>query len=104
MTEIIGPDPIAPSARGFVNGLRDLGWIDGRSIARGVDVIVPSSARWLHDSAQQATRTIPIVAVFEDDPVSAGLVSSLVVNAKTAATLGPTIPPSLLAQSTEVIE
>jgi putative tryptophan/tyrosine transport system substrate-binding protein len=82
----------------FREGLRDLGWIEGRSIsiehrdAEGqfdrlrvlaaelvglnVDVIVtvdtpPTQA------AQQATRTIPIVIAVSADPVGAGLVSSL---------------------------
>src|SRR5262249_30078921 len=82
----------------FREGLRDLGWVEGRSIsiehrdAEGqfdllrvpaaelvnlkVDVIVtvdtpPTQA------AQQATRTIPIVIAVSADPVGAGLVGSL---------------------------
>jgi putative ABC transport system substrate-binding protein len=82
----------------FRQGLRDLGWVDGRNItieyryAEGqldrlpelatdlvranVDVIVtvdtpPTQA------AQQATRKIPIVIAVSADPVGAGLVSSL---------------------------
>src|SRR3984893_9740848 len=35
------------------------------------------TARWLHEAAQQATRTIPIVADFQDDPVATGLISGL---------------------------
>jgi putative tryptophan/tyrosine transport system substrate-binding protein len=94
-----GPDPVNPPARGLVHGLRDLGWIDGRNIsierrsaesdprrapaiideliARGVDVIMLGGARWLHDAAQAATRTIPTVALFAEDPVVAGLITSL---------------------------
>src|SRR5205823_1029625 len=30
-----------------------------------------------HEAAQQATRTIPIVADFQDDPVATGLISGL---------------------------
>ena len=41
------------------------------------DVIVLASARWLLDAARQATRTVPIIAEFRDDPVAAGLISSL---------------------------
>jgi putative ABC transport system substrate-binding protein len=99
VAEMVGSDPINPVARGFVHGLSELGWIDGRTIiierrtaegqpqrapalfaellARGVDVIVLASARWLHEAAQQATRTVPTVAEFRDDPVTAGLIQSL---------------------------
>ena len=94
-----GPDPADTNTRAFVHGLRDLGWIDGRNVvierrsaegdpqralaifdellARGVDVIMLGAARWLHLAALQATRTIPIVAAFTDDPVAAGLIKSL---------------------------
>ena len=99
MAEVAGPDPVHPVARGLVHGLRDLGWIDGSNIviqrhtalgvpqrapgilaeliAQKVDAIVLGSSRWLQDAAQQATRTIPTVTFFQDDPVAAGLVTSL---------------------------
>jgi putative ABC transport system substrate-binding protein len=99
LAQMVGSDPINLVARGFVHGLRDLGWIEGRTIiierrtaegqpqrapaimaellTRGVDVIVLASARWLHEAAQQATRTVPIIAEFRDAPVAAGLISSL---------------------------
>jgi putative ABC transport system substrate-binding protein len=94
-----GPDPISPLARAFVHGLRDFGWIEGRTItierrsaqgqpqrapgifaelvSQGVDVIVMGGSRWLREAAQQATQTIPIVALFDADPVAEGLVPSL---------------------------
>ena len=99
LAEMAGPDPLSVPARGFVHGLRDLGWIDGRSVvierrsaendpnrapdlfadllARGVDVIAVTDASWLGAAALQATRTIPIVAVFSSDPVAAGVIGSL---------------------------
>ena len=99
LPEMIGADPISPHARGFVHGLRDLGWIDGRTIvierrsaeqapqrapaifaellARGVDVIMMGGEKWLQDAAQAATKTIPTVAIFRDDPVAAGLIANL---------------------------
>ena len=99
LVEMLGSDPASPVARAFVHGLRDLGWIDGRNVvierrsadgdpqrapaiiaellARGVDVVMLGSTRWLHRAMQQATRTIPIVAIFGDDPVAAGLIASL---------------------------
>jgi putative tryptophan/tyrosine transport system substrate-binding protein len=31
VTEMLGPDPLAPHARAFVHGLRDRGWVDGHT-------------------------------------------------------------------------
>lgn len=97
---LAGPNPSHPLARAFVHGLRDLGWVEGRSvvierrspegqperapaifadlIARGVDVIViGGSPLWLMHAAQAATRDIPIVAFFSSDPVVDGLIANL---------------------------
>jgi putative ABC transport system substrate-binding protein len=91
----------APGGRGvsaFLQGLRELGYVEGQNIQieyrypKGnlegtpelvaelvqlkVDVIVavdPSAIR----SAKQATKTIPIVMVTNQDPVATGLVDSL---------------------------
>src|SRR5438309_11754840 len=74
-----GSDPVSPLARAFVHGLRDLGWVGGRTIVierrsaegqpqrapaifaelvtRGVDVIAMCGSRWLREAAQQATKT-----------------------------------------------
>jgi putative ABC transport system substrate-binding protein len=79
--------------------LRELGWIEGRTvnverrsaegrpergqeilaefIARRVDVIFTAATDWLVDTAHKATRTIPIVAIFNRDPVATGLVAGL---------------------------
>jgi hypothetical protein len=46
-------------------------------ISRGVDVIAMGGSRWLREAAQQATQTLPIVALFDADPVIDGIVSSL---------------------------
>jgi putative ABC transport system substrate-binding protein len=97
--EIAGPDPIFAPARAFVAELRALGWIDGRTatielrslqgdpqrapgmfaelLALGVDVMVLGGARWLHDAALRATPTVPIITLFQDDPVASGLIASL---------------------------
>ena len=97
--DMAGPDPVSPLARAFVHGLRDLGWIEGNTVtierrsaesepdrasaiftelvARGVDVIAMGGSRWLRDAALGATRTIPIAALFDADPVAEGLVLSL---------------------------
>jgi putative ABC transport system substrate-binding protein len=99
VAEMLGPNPLSRPARGFVHGLRDLGWIDGASViidrrsaegdsqraptifaellVRGVDVLVVGGARWLQDAAQRATRDVPTVTDFSEDPVTAGLITSL---------------------------
>src|SRR6185369_11309993 len=80
----------------FLQGLRELGWIEGRNIridyryAEGqadlpalaaelvrlkVDVIVTSATGTL--PAKEATRTIPIVMASNADPVMMGMVESL---------------------------
>jgi putative ABC transport system substrate-binding protein len=97
--EMAGVDPISPLARAFVHGLRDLGWIEGRTVAierrsaegkpqraptiftelvtRRVDVIAMGGSRWLREAAQRATKTIPTVALFDADPIAEGVVPSL---------------------------
>ena len=82
---------------GFVQRLRELGWIEDRTVAievrwaegrseryseiaaefvrRKVDVIVTSGAAVL--AAKQATSVIPIVFAAANDPVGGGLVASL---------------------------
>src|SRR5262245_13006195 len=92
------PTSFAPRAQAFVEGLRDLGCVEGRTVAiewkwgqdqvdwlpdlaaelvgSQVDVIVTGgtpAARAL----KNATRTIPIVMAMVGDPVGAGLVESL---------------------------
>ena len=98
-TQMAGSNPVSPPARGFLHGLHELGWIDGRNViverlstegdprrapailaellTRGVDVVMLGGARWLHEAGQQATKTIPTVALFAEDPVAAGLIRSL---------------------------
>lgn len=114
LAEISGPDPVDNHAREFVHGLRELGYVDGRTIiierrsAEGrqegmpdlmqelvrlpVDVIVVMG-RGARD-AQRATDTIPIVALV-DDPEETGLVASLARPGRNitgqAGSAGPTI-------------
>jgi len=88
----------APMRDAFLEGLRELGYVDGRSVAidaryadgdverlprlaaelvsRGVDVIVTAGDAGIR-AAQQATATVPIVFAAAGDPVAAGYVASL---------------------------
>ncbi|MBI3824612.1 MAG: ABC transporter substrate-binding protein [Candidatus Rokubacteria bacterium] len=90
-----GPNP---DTNAFRQGLRELGWIEGQTIAveyrwtagrekqlpefvaelvrLKVDVIVTSSTL-VAQAAKQGTTAIPIVATFVADPVGSGLVASL---------------------------
>lgn len=92
-----GPDPVDVCVRAFVHGLRDLGRVDGRTVAveritlegrvdrapaimqdlvrRGVDVIVTEGgpAVW---AAHKATPRIPIVALV-DEVLDLGIIDSL---------------------------
>jgi putative tryptophan/tyrosine transport system substrate-binding protein len=95
-----GGDPNNPGrlVEAFRQGLRDLGYIEGKNIVveyrypgtnrdpgpgvvaeliqLKVDVLVSSSAGAIR-AAKQATKTIPIVMVASFDPVETGLVDSL---------------------------
>jgi len=92
------PSNPGPNVAGFRQGLRDFGYIEGKNIvveyrfAEGkqdrspglalelvqlkVDVLVVSGPPTIR-AAKQATKTIPIVIVTQDDPVASGYIDSL---------------------------
>jgi putative ABC transport system substrate-binding protein len=92
------PDVIADLLRGFRQGLKDTGYVEGENIAieyrwaenqidrlpalaadlvrRGVAVIAASGGP-ASESAAKATTSIPIVFMVAEDPVRMGLVASL---------------------------
>src|SRR5882762_3779733 len=96
----LSPSPAAanPLSEAFRQGLRDLGYVEGRNlvieyrdaegkserfpalaaelVALKVDVIVASSTSAAL-AAKQATRSLPIVFTAATDPVASGLVTSL---------------------------
>ena len=98
VSELAGPDPINPVARGFVHGLRDLGYVEGRNLvlerrsAEGrierapeiirelvsikADVIVTAGVPMTR-AAKEVTQSVPIVMVGVGDPVKEGLIESL---------------------------
>jgi len=98
--DLSGPNPKEGVMAAFLEGMRELGWVDGQNIAierrsaegqadrfsalvqemvnLRVDVLVVSGAPMLVLAAQQATRRIPIVVVgLGGDPVTLGLAKSL---------------------------
>jgi putative ABC transport system substrate-binding protein len=92
------PDSFSTRARAFVEGLRDHGYVEGRTIAiewrwgqdrverlpelaaelvaLNVDAIVTGGTP-AAKALKSATRTIPIIMAIIGDPVAAGLVASL---------------------------
>jgi putative ABC transport system substrate-binding protein len=94
----LSPTPLADRSEGFVQGLRELGYVEGRNILleywgsagnvdrlrenaaelvrRGVHVIVTQGSVATR-TANEMTRTIPIVMSGDSDPVGDGFVASL---------------------------
>jgi putative ABC transport system substrate-binding protein len=89
----------SPERAAFLDGLRELGWIEGKTVAieyrsakwnpelfdglaeelvrLKVDVIVTAGGAAAPTAARQATSTIPIVMAASSDPLAVGLVASL---------------------------
>ena len=97
VADMSGPDPVDRNARAFVHGLRDLGWVEGRSVvverrsAEGRPERLPALVREVVDLkvdvivtygpamalvAGKATDSIPIVAL-GPNLVTLGLATSL---------------------------
>ena len=121
------PSAIAPRMDAFQQGLRELGYVEGKNIvierrhAEGkldrlpalaaelvrlnVDVIVTSGPT-ATGPAKGATSTIPIVMTFDDDPVGSGFVASLARpggNITGLSTLAPEISGKQLELLKEIV-
>ena len=121
------PSAIAPRMDAFRQGLRELGYVEGKNIviesryAEGkfdrlpalaaelvrlkVDVLV-SSGPTATRPAKEATSTIPIVMTFDDDPVGSGFVASLARpggNITGLSTLSPEISGKQLELLKEIV-
>jgi len=93
------PEALADRLRGFRQGLKDTGFVEGENVAveyrwaenrldrlpalvadlvrRRVDVIAAPGGFVAASTAKAATSTIPIIFIVSDDPVGLGLVDSL---------------------------
>jgi putative tryptophan/tyrosine transport system substrate-binding protein len=121
------PSAIATRMDAFRQGLRELGYVEGKNIvierrhAEGkfdrlpalaaelvrlkVDVLV-SSGPTATRPAKEATSTIPIVMTFDDDPVGSGFVASLARpggNITGLSTLSPEISGKQLELLKEIV-
>jgi putative ABC transport system substrate-binding protein len=121
------PSAMAPRMDAFQQGLRELGYVEGKNIvierryAEGksdhlpalaaelvglkVDVIV-SSGPTATRPAKGATSTIPIVMTFDDDPVGSGFVASLARpggNVTGLSTLSPELSGKRLELLKEIV-
>ena len=98
VSEMTGPEPVNVAARAFVQGLRALGYVEGRNlildrrsaegrferlgpivaemVSLNVDVIVVSSTP-LAQRAREVTTAVPIILGVSTDPVGFGLAQSL---------------------------
>jgi putative tryptophan/tyrosine transport system substrate-binding protein len=99
MLDSRSPDALMDRLRGFRQGLKDTGYVEGENVAieyrwaenqfdrlpalaaelvrRRVAVIATSGGPAVAFAAKAATTTIPIVFIVNEDPVSLGLVASL---------------------------
>ena len=111
-------------AEAFRQGLRDLGYVEGRNlliqyrsaegklerfpalaaelVALKVDVIVAANTQ-AAIAAKQATGTIPVVFAGPPDPVSSGLVSSLARPGSNVTGLSSLPTPELVGKSLELL-
>jgi ABC-type uncharacterized transport system substrate-binding protein len=125
VSEMIGPDPLHPLVRSFLEELRALGYVQGRNLvfeprsAEGkferlreileglvslkVDVLVVNG-NVMTRRAMEVTSAVPIVMVFVNDPVADGLVASLARPGGNVTGVTGTAGPELEGKRVELLK
>ena len=66
--------------------------------------IALGGAHWLHDAALATTRTTPLVAIFQDDPVAAGLITSLARPGRNLTGVAQTTGPDFFRKRLQILK
>src|SRR5262245_60946138 len=125
VAELAGPEPVNPAVRAFVQGLRALGYVEGRNLilerrsAEGrferfggiitelvrlkADVIVTPGDP-LSKVAKGITTTVPIVMASSANPVGEGLVQSLARPGGNITGLTTSVGPEIEAKRLEFLK
>jgi putative tryptophan/tyrosine transport system substrate-binding protein len=124
ISALVGADPISPAVRAFVQGLRDLGYIDGKNLilemrsAEGrferspdiirevvslkVDAIITTTGA-ITRAAKEITQTVPIIMI-SGNPVEEGLVQSLARPGGNVTGLTPVTSLENITKRVEIIK
>jgi len=125
VSEMVGPNPLHPLVRSFLDELRALGYVQGRNLmfeprsAEGkferlreileglvslkVDVLVVNGNDMTR-RAKEVTSAVPIVMVFVNDPVADGLVASLARPGGNVTGVTGTAGPELEGKRVELLK
>jgi putative ABC transport system substrate-binding protein len=125
VSQMIGPDPVHPLVISFLQGLRALGYVQGRNLvlesrsAEGkferfreileelvslkVDVLVVNGNP-MTQRAKEVASTVPIVMMFVNDPVTDGLVASLARPSGNVTGMTNTAGPEIEGKRVELLK
>ena len=125
LSEMAGPEPVNPTVRAFVQGLRALGYVEGQNLilerraSEGrverfggivdelvrlkADVIVTNSDAMAR-AAKAVTTTVPIVMATSSDPVGNGIVQSLARPGGNITGLTMVVGPEIEAKRLELLK
>ena len=125
VSEMMGPNPVHPLVRSFLDELRALGYVQGRNLvfeprsAEGrferfreileelvslkMDVLVVNGNS-MTQRATEVTSVVPIVMVFVNDPVADGLVASLARPGRNVTGVTGTAGPEIEGKRLELLK